>query len=41
MKPIVHHFHAQPPHHGARYYFTLATCLVVSGVVYAVWALLR
>ncbi|MFC4338526.1 hypothetical protein [Cupriavidus numazuensis] len=40
MKPVVHHFHSHPPHHGARYYAVLATALLVPGVLYVCVALL-
>ena len=35
MKPVVHHFHSHPPHHGARYYAVLATALLVPGELIA------
>ncbi|CAG2142223.1 hypothetical protein LMG31506_02635 [Cupriavidus yeoncheonensis] len=34
MKPPVHHFHSNPPHHGTRYYLALAGILLVVGAVY-------
>ncbi|CAG9184487.1 hypothetical protein LMG23992_05251 [Cupriavidus laharis] len=34
MKPVVHHFHSHPPHHGARYYALLAMALLLAGVLY-------
>lgn len=39
MKLIVHHFHAQPPHHGARYYLGLAALLLIPAAIYALVAL--
>jgi len=40
MKPIVHYFHAHPPHHGARYYWALAAGLLAVGLLYLAWAVL-
>ncbi|WP_302564900.1 hypothetical protein [Cupriavidus basilensis] len=40
MKPLVHHFHTDPPHHGTRYYLTIAACLLVPGLAYVLWALM-
>ncbi len=38
MKPIVHYFHSHPPRHGARYYWALAVCVLVIGLLYLAWA---
>lgn len=40
MKRIVHHFHSDPPCHGATYYAVFAGCVLAVGVCYAVGSLM-
>ncbi|WP_420992149.1 hypothetical protein ACKI2N_031285 [Cupriavidus sp. 30B13] len=37
MKQLTHHFHANPPHHGARYYMAIAACMLVPAAAYLLW----
>ncbi|WP_454754575.1 hypothetical protein [Cupriavidus necator] len=34
MKPVVHHFHSHPPHHGAKYYLAFAGAMLVIAAAY-------
>ncbi len=35
MKGVVHHFHSNPPHHGARYYLAVVGVILGVAAVYA------
>ncbi len=39
MKPDIHHFHANPPHHGAKYYLATVGAILVVATVYMITAL--
>jgi hypothetical protein len=41
MKPIVHHFHSNPPHHGAKYYLAFAGAMLLVAVAYVIFTLVR
>lgn len=41
MKPIVHHFHSHPPHHGAKYYSAFAGAMLVVAAAYVMVTLIR
>lgn len=40
MRPVIHHFHSNPPRHGMKYYVVFAACVLAVGAVYAAVSLL-
>lgn len=40
IKPVIHHFHSNPPHHGMRYYLAIAVWLLVPALAYLVWGVI-
>lgn len=40
MKPMIHHSHSKPPHHGMRYYLVIAAGLLVPALAYLLWQLM-